>query len=73
MALGDEDPRGHLLRRAPLDELDEALFDELVDLNMRSVFVATQAAARIFVAQGHGNVISTTSISARSGGGPGVA
>ena len=64
---------GHLLRRAPLDDLDEALFDELVDLNMRSVFVATQAAARIFVAQGHGNVISTTSISARSGGGPGVA
>ena len=64
---------GHLLRRVPLDALDEALFDELVDLNMRSVFVATQAAARIFVAQGRGNVISTTSISARSGGGPGVA
>jgi 3-oxoacyl-[acyl-carrier protein] reductase len=55
---------GHLLRRAPLDELDDALFDELVALNMRSVFVATQ---------GRGNVISTTSISARSGGGPGVA
>jgi 3-oxoacyl-[acyl-carrier protein] reductase len=64
---------GHLLRRAPLDELDDALFDELVALNMRSVFVATQAAVRIFAAQGRGNVISTTSISARSGGGPGVA
>ena len=64
---------GHVIRRTPLDELDEALFDELVALNIRSVFVATQVAARLFVAQGHGNIINTSSISARSGGGPGVA
>ncbi len=64
---------GHVIRRTPLDELDEALFDELVALNIRSVFLATQVAARLFVAQGHGNIINTSSISARSGGGPGVA
>ncbi|MBL8703132.1 MAG: SDR family oxidoreductase [Alphaproteobacteria bacterium] len=64
---------GHVIKRTLLDDLDEALFDELVDLNMRSVFVATQEAVRLFVKQGHGNIINTTSISARMGGGPGVA
>lgn len=64
---------GHVIKRTLLDDLDEALFDELVDLNMRSVFVATQEAVRIFLKQGHGNIINTTSISARMGGGPGVA
>lgn len=64
---------GHVIKRTLLDDLDETLFDELVDLNMRSVFVATQEAVRLFLKQGHGNIINTTSISARMGGGPGVA
>jgi 3-oxoacyl-[acyl-carrier protein] reductase len=63
---------GHVIRRAPLADLDEAMFDELVDLNMRSVFVATHEAARIFRDRKRGNIINTTSISARTGGGPGV-
>ena len=63
---------GHVIRRTPLADLDEAMFDELVDLNMRSVFVATHEAARIFRDQKRGNIVNTTSISARTGGGPGV-
>jgi 3-oxoacyl-[acyl-carrier protein] reductase len=63
---------GHVIRRTLLADLDEAMFDELVDLNMRSVFVATHEVVKIFRAQKHGNIINTTSISARTGGGPGV-
>lgn len=63
---------GHVIRRTLLADLDEAMFDELVDLNMRSVFVATHEAAKIFRAQKRGNIVNTTSISARTGGGPGV-
>jgi 3-oxoacyl-[acyl-carrier protein] reductase len=38
---------------------------------VRSVVTASRAAIPQFRAQGHGNIINTTSVAARNGGGPG--
>lgn len=63
---------GGLIRRVKLAEVDAALYDEVLDLNVRSVVFTSQAAARVFQAQGRGNIINTTSIAARNGGGVGA-
>jgi 3-oxoacyl-[acyl-carrier protein] reductase len=63
---------GALVRRVPIESFDEALFDEVIDLNVRSAMVATSAAVPQMRKQGSGNVIFVTSIAARNGGGPGA-
>jgi 3-oxoacyl-[acyl-carrier protein] reductase len=63
---------GALVRRVPIDQFDEAHFDEVMDLNVRSAMVATSAAVPHMRRQGGGNVIFVTSIAARNGGGPGA-
>ncbi len=62
---------GDLVRRCPIADSTEELFDAVVDLNVRSVVTTSRAAISHFRAQGHGNIINTTSIAARNGGGPG--
>jgi 3-oxoacyl-[acyl-carrier protein] reductase len=64
---------GALVRRVPIEAFDDALFDEVIDLNVRSALVATSAAVPQMRRQGGGNVIFVTSIAARHGGGPGAA
>ncbi len=63
---------GGLVKRAPLAEIDDVLFDEVMNLNVRSVVAASRAAARLFQMQGSGSIINTTSIAARNGGGAGA-
>jgi len=62
---------GDLVRRCPIADSTEELFDAVVGLNVRSVVTASRAAIPHFRAQGRGNIINTTSIAARNGGGPG--
>ncbi len=62
---------GDIVKRVRLDDIDEALYDKILDVNIRSVVFATQAAYPHFKKQGHGNVITTGSLAARNGGGPG--
>src|SRR5262249_4103017 len=64
---------GALLRRAFIGEIDDALFDKVVDLNVRAVVMASQAAVAHLKKAGRGSIINTTSVAARSGGGPGSA
>ncbi len=64
---------GALLRRAPLGEIDDALFDRVLDLNVRSVVMASQAAVPHLKKAGGGSIINTSSVAARNGGGPGSA
>jgi len=64
---------GALLRRAPLGQIDDELFDKVVDLNARSVVMASQAAVPHLKQAGRGSIVNTTSIAARNGGGPGSA
>jgi 3-oxoacyl-[acyl-carrier protein] reductase len=60
---------GGVVKRHPLHEIDDALYDEIVNLNARSVFACSRAAVPIMQAQGGGAIISTTSVAARTGGG----
>lgn len=62
---------GDLVRRCPISDSTEELFDAVVDLNVRSVVTTSRAAVPQFRAQGGGAIINTTSIAARNGGGPG--
>ena len=59
---------GGLVKRAKLEEVTEELYDEVLNLNVRSVVTGSRAAARLFRQQGKGNIINTTSIAARNGG-----
>lgn len=63
---------GDLVRRAPIAEADDALFDAVIDLNVRSVVRLCRAAIPHFRRQGGGAIINVTSVAARNGGGPGA-
>jgi len=62
---------GALVRRATLDQINDQLYDTVLDTNVRSVIAASQAAVRHMKAAGRGSIINTSSIAARNGGGPG--
>ena len=62
---------GGLVQRVPITEVDDALFDAVVDLNVRSLVAASAAAVPHMRRAGHGNIVNVTSIAARSGGGAG--
>ena len=61
---------GHMLGRVPLGDADDAAVDRIVELNAMSVVVASRAALPALAAS-RGCIISTSSISARSGGSAG--
>jgi 3-oxoacyl-[acyl-carrier protein] reductase len=63
---------GGLVQRAPIAEISDELFDEVVRLNAWSVIAACRAVVPHFRRQGGGNIINVTSIAARTGGGPGA-
>ncbi len=61
---------GGLVGRKPITEQDEAWYDFLMDVNMRSVFLCTRQAVPAMT-QG-GSIINFSSQAARDGGGPGA-
>ncbi|MEQ6917990.1 SDR family NAD(P)-dependent oxidoreductase [Halomonas aquatica] len=63
---------GDMLGRVSLDEMDDIQYDRVMDLNARSVVMASRAALPYFRRAGRGNIIHTTSIAARNGGGLGA-
>ncbi|MGY2463809.1 SDR family NAD(P)-dependent oxidoreductase [Vreelandella sulfidaeris] len=62
---------GDMLGRVGLDAMDDDQYDRVMDLNVRSVIMASRAALPHFRRGGGGNIIHTTSIAARNGGGAG--
>jgi len=62
---------GGLVNRTPIAEVDDAFFDEVVNLNVRSLVTACVSAVPHMRKAGRGNIINVTSIAARHGGGPG--
>jgi 3-oxoacyl-[acyl-carrier protein] reductase len=62
---------GGLVQRVPIPEVDDAFFDAVMDLNVRSLVSASSAAVPHMRKGGRGNIINVTSIAARNGGGPG--
>lgn len=64
---------GSLVRRAPLLEIDDQLYDETMDLNVRSVLSAVQAAVPLMESRSAGSIVNVGSIAGSTGGGAGSA
>ncbi len=64
---------GGLVARVPIAEIDDEVFDAVIDLNVRSLVTCSSAAVPHMRRAGRGNIINVTSVAARSGGGNGAA
>jgi 3-oxoacyl-[acyl-carrier protein] reductase len=64
---------GAIVRRAPFASIDEALIDEVFDLNVRSVIRVTQTAVPHLEAASNASIVNVGSIAGANGGGPGSA
>lgn len=62
---------GSLCGRKPFMEMDDGLYDAVMNLNVRSMITVSQAAVPHIEAQGGGTIINLGSIAACDGGGPG--
>ena len=64
---------GGLVARVPIESITDELFEQVINLNVRSTMVCTAAAAQHMRKQGNGGaIINVTSVAARHGGGPGA-
>ncbi len=63
---------GSLVKRVPLREAAEKLWDEVMDLNLKSAMICSQAAAPGMIGRGKGAIVNIVSIAGRNGGGPGA-
>jgi 3-oxoacyl-[acyl-carrier protein] reductase len=63
---------GSLVKRAKLAEFTEGLYDEVMNLNVKSAWFITQAMAPGMIERGGGAIVNLSSIAARNGGGPGA-
>lgn len=63
---------GSLVERAKLAAMSYDLYNRVMDLNVKSVWFITQAAAPAMASRGRGAIVNLSSIAARNGGGPGA-
>ncbi|MCB2228834.1 MAG: SDR family oxidoreductase [Desulfarculaceae bacterium] len=54
--------------QAPVDEVETADWDKVVELNLKGTFLCTRAAARIMKQARSGKIVNLSSITARAGG-----
>ncbi len=64
---------GDLVARRTLVDMTEEYWDQLMDLNLKSAYLCTQAVWKEMAERKSGCIINVTSIAARNGGGVGVA
>lgn len=62
---------GGLVGRRKLEEMDEAFWDAVIGVNLKSVFLVTRAALPHF--RDGGSIVNLSSLAAHDGGGPGAA
>jgi 3-oxoacyl-[acyl-carrier protein] reductase len=62
---------GSLIERRELSAMTEDLWDRVMDVNLKSVYLVSQAALPLMREGGRGRIINMTSVAARNGGGPG--
>lgn len=62
---------GGMIARKPLADIDETFFHQVMDLNLKSVYLTTQAVAP-HMGEG-GAIVNFASLAGRDGGGPGAA
>jgi 3-oxoacyl-[acyl-carrier protein] reductase len=63
---------GSLLQRCEITRMSEELFDAVLDLNLKSVFLVTQAFLEDMIARRQGAIVNVGSIAGRHGGGLGA-
>lgn len=63
---------GSLVERMKLMEITEERWDDVMNLNLKSVLFCTQAVAASMMERKSGSIINLTSIAGRNGGGPGA-
>ncbi|HVF87385.1 MAG TPA: 3-oxoacyl-ACP reductase family protein [Pyrinomonadaceae bacterium] len=63
---------GSLIERLKLLELTEERWDEVIDLNLKSAFLCSQAVAAAMTERKTGTIINVASVAGRNGGGPGA-
>jgi 3-oxoacyl-[acyl-carrier protein] reductase len=62
---------GSLVKRVPIADLSEEIWDDIMDLNLKSVAFVTRAAIPGMIARKKGTIVNVVSIAGRNGGGPG--
>ena len=63
---------GDLIERRPVTAMTEALYREVMDVNVLSALLCTQAVVEGMKARGSGAIINMSSLAAHNGGGPGA-
>lgn len=63
---------GSLIKRQPMRDLTEALWDEVLDLNLKSAAFCARAVAAGMIERKRGTIVNVVSIAGRNGGGPGA-
>ena len=64
---------GGMVQQVKLADYSDDIFDQVTNLNIRSILAVTRAALPYLKASGHGAIINTGSIAGRNGGAPGSA
>ena len=64
---------GDLIERCPIQDFTDDLWDRVMDLNLRSVYLCSQAVMPEMIERKQGNIVIVGSIAGRNGGGPGAA
>jgi len=63
---------GSLVKRVPMREVSEALWDEVMDLNVKSAQICSQLVEPSMMERRGGAIVNVVSIAGRFGGGPGA-
>ncbi|HEY3937277.1 MAG TPA: SDR family NAD(P)-dependent oxidoreductase, partial [Bryobacteraceae bacterium] len=63
---------GSLLERLSMEKITEARWDEVMDLNLKSALICSQAVMPSMIERRSGTIINIVSIAGRNGGGPGA-
>jgi 3-oxoacyl-[acyl-carrier protein] reductase len=63
---------GGLVKRVPIADFTDELFDEIMHINARSMLAFCREVVPAMRASGGGSIINVTSVAARHGGGPGA-
>ncbi len=61
---------GSMVERLTLAEMTEEAWDRIMDVNLKSVYLCSQAVLPMMKGQGGGRIINMSSVSARNGGSP---
>jgi 3-oxoacyl-[acyl-carrier protein] reductase len=63
---------GDLIQRCPIADLSEDLWDRVIDVNLKSIFLVGQAALPIMKQRQYGRIVNMASVAGQDGGGRGA-